>query len=56
MVRDNNSKVILVLSGHLEICDSTKAEVMGLLMGLGELKKMIIWGCMVEGDLAVVIS
>lgn len=56
VVRDCTSSVIHVISGPLGICESTKAEAVGLFMGLRELKRMGVQDCMVEGDLAVVIG
>ena len=39
-----------VISGPLDYCDSTKAEVLGLLMDLRELKSMCVRDCLIEGD------
>lgn len=54
VVRDYNGNVILAICGPLSVCNSMKAEVFGLLIGLHELKSMGIIGCIVEGDSAVV--
>lgn len=55
MVRDINSTVARVISGRT--CDSTKAEIVGLLMGLGKLRKMeAARNCIVEGNSTMVIA
>lgn len=56
MLWDHSSKIIRVLFGPLEECDSSTMEAWSLLMGLRELNRMHIIGCMVKGDLKVVIS
>lgn len=48
--------VIRVISGLLGVCDSTKVESMWLLVGLHEIKKLGIGGCIVERDSGVVIA
>lgn len=52
VIRDNNRNMVRVLCGPLGVCDFTKVEV----MGLHELKKMGVRGCLVEGDSATVIG
>lgn len=56
VLRDSNGTIVWVIYGPLEVCDSTKAEAIGLLMGLRELKRLGIGGCFVEGDSMVAIG
>lgn len=50
VLRDHLGKVIRVLYGPLGECDSTSAKVMGLFMGLRELKRLVVSRYLVEGD------
>lgn len=45
-----------MLCGPLKLCNSTKAETMGLFMGIRELKRMGAVGALIEGDLSIVIG
>lgn len=56
MTRDYQGFVVRIIVTPLGSCDSTKAEVMGLLMGHRELQKTRDSNALVEGDFAVVIS
>lgn len=56
MIRDHNSNVIRVICGPLGVCDSIKVEVVSLLMGLREMRKLELKNCLVEGDSKVVIG
>lgn len=56
VIRNSSSHVICVICGPLAKCESTKAETIGLLMDLQELKKMGAYGTMVEGDSSSVIG
>lgn len=56
VICDHNGNISLVLSGLLEYCNSTRAETMGMLMGIRELKKLGASGAIIEGDSAVVIG
>lgn len=56
VLRDHSSKVIRAIYDPLGVCDFISVEVMSLLMGLRELKRLDVSGCMAEGDSEVVIS
>lgn len=53
---DDLSDMVFVLCGPLGRCDSTKAELFGLLEGLHMLKELGIYGCPVVGGSKVVVS
>lgn len=54
--KDENGVVLWVICGPLGEGDSTKAEALRLLYGLHEIKALVKFGCLVEGDSKVVIS
>lgn len=56
MVRDHNGGILCVLCGPFGVCNSTETEVLSLLMGLRELKKLRLLGCIIEGDSLVTIG
>lgn len=49
VLRDHSSKVIRAIFGPLGVCDSSSVEAMSLLMGLRELNRLAVHGCLVEG-------
>lgn len=51
IVQDENEKVIMVCCGLVGICDSTKAECLGLLVGRRELKALGFQSVYGEGGL-----
>lgn len=53
---DDSFNVIFLLSGPLGSCYSMRGELLGLPAGLRELNTLGIHGCLVLGDLTVVIS
>lgn len=55
-LRDAQGLIVWVVAGSLGICDSTKVEVMGLLMGLRELKNLGAAHVSVEGESKVVVG
>lgn len=56
ILRVSRSVIVWVSCSPLGVCDLIKAEAMGLLMGLRELRKMGLIGCFVEGDSVTVIG
>lgn len=56
VIRDHVHNVIGALYGLLAVCDAITAETTSLLIGLSEVNHLGLYGCEVEGDLAVVIS
>ena len=56
VIRDHNGLVLRYVAGPLGSCNSTKAEVMGLHMGLRELKSLGIGRVVVEGNSKVVVG
>lgn len=40
IIRDNFNNVVLVVSGPMYLCDSTKVELLGLSIGLQDLKSL----------------
>lgn len=49
IVRDSSSTAILIISGPLGRCNSTKAEICGLLVALLELKRLGLHMCLASG-------
>lgn len=56
VIRDHRGSILKVVCGPLNVCNSIRAETIGLLFGLRELRKMGILGCIIEGDSEVVIG
>lgn len=56
VLRDRSGAIVWFCCGLLGVCDWTKAEVMALLMGLRELKKLGLHASLVVGDSATVIG
>lgn len=56
VIRDHLGKVICVVAGPIAHGDSMKAEVMGLIAGWRELKKLRSINCLVEDDSSVVVG
>lgn len=56
VIRDCNGTIIQAICGPLGVCNSLKAEALGLLFGLHELKPMGVMACCVLGDSNVVIG
>lgn len=56
IIRDENGPIVLTICGPLGEGDSTKAELLSLLYGLREIKKLGRSGCLVEVDSKVVVS
>lgn len=56
VLRDHLGKIIRVIYGPIGVCDSIMIEVMGLHMGLRELKRIGLYRCLGEGDFETVIS
>lgn len=56
VIQDHLGNVTRIVAAPIEFCDSTKAEVMGFIMGLRELEKIgIERNGMVKGDSNVVV-
>lgn len=55
-IRDSQGEIVRILVGPIGIADSTKAEVMGLLLGLRAARDMHLKGFLVEGDSLVVVG
>lgn len=49
-------EIIRTVTGPIGVMDSTKAEVMSLLMGIWELHDLHSYATLVEGDLSVVVG
>lgn len=56
VVRDSDGKIVMTVAGPIGVADSTKAEAMGLLMGLREIRDLHSCDSLVEGDTVVVVS
>lgn len=49
-MRDWNGLIVRVVRGPFSVCDSTKAKVVALVIGLWNLKELKVCWCLVEGD------
>lgn len=56
VLRDHGGSMVHVVCGPLGVCDTLKAEAMGFLMELREMKCMGVTCGKVEGDSKVIIS
>lgn len=56
VIRDCNVDICRVCCGPLEAYNLTRAETMGMFMGMRKLKSMEASGTIIEGDLVVVIG
>lgn len=45
VIRDHNGRILHVICGPLGVCNSIKAKILGLLMGLHNIKKFGILDC-----------
>lgn len=55
VIRDSQVDIIKIVPGPLGIADSTKAEVIGLHLGLQEVRALNLNQTLVEGDSSVVV-
>lgn len=56
VIQDSQGEIIRIIAGRIGFVDSTKAEVLGLLMGLREIHNLNLHGSLVEGDSKVVVG
>lgn len=56
IIWDGNGQIVLTICGPLGEGDSTKVELLSLLYGLREIRKLRRTGCLVEGDSKVWVS
>lgn len=56
VLRNHSGKIVRVVFGPSGDCDSTHAKVMGLLIGLRELKNLQLSGVLVAGDSEVIVD
>lgn len=56
VIRDSTVEIVRIVAGLVGFADSTKAEVMGLLMGLREIRDLKLKVALVEGDSSVVVG
>lgn len=56
VIWDVEGEVIRIIMGPVGMVDSTKAEVLGLLMGLWQIRDLNFSGSLIEGDSKVVIG
>lgn len=56
IIHDSKCEIIRIVAGPIGITDSTKAEVMGLLLGLREIRDSKLKVPFVEGDSLVVVG
>lgn len=55
VIRDSIGEIVRVVAGPIKVADFTMAEVMGLLMGLREIRDLNLKVPLVEGDSSVVV-
>lgn len=53
---DSQEEIVRIIVGPIGVADSTKAKVMGLLMGLQEVCDLHMYAILVEGDSSVVVG
>lgn len=56
VIQDSKWEIIKTLAGPIGCANSTKAEAMGLLMGLRQIHDLQLHGSWVEGDSKVVVG
>lgn len=56
VIRDSHGDINRIVTGTIGIVDSTKAELMGLLMGLREIRDLHLSVLVIKGDSSVVVG
>lgn len=56
VIRDSMGEIVRVVAGSIGTADSTKVELMGLLMGLREVRNLQLHVPLIEGDSSVVVG